>query len=1020
MHMPTIKSISALSSTASFSAAAAAVHFAEQTPIDKKRSSLVGVATPEGWDLFTYLGDPIGGPENVTGGTIQRYLRGYIVERNGGGVFVLYGLAADAWSRLGGPFGFVGLPISDLRIIANSGTWVSFDNADITWSTVSGAHEIHGAIRERWHALGGVAFGYPTSDETPLIGSHGAEIGRFNSFAGGAGIYWSPSTGAWEVCGAISTQWNGVDGGPGGMLGFPLSGETDTPDPGGRYNQFERGVIVWHPNGPYAGAWSVTDLTLVLSGFQSSFDDIHVQVNVDVTDPTLASHIWIPSDSDYASDPIPGNPRILSVPVVTPSTVFNLWMDGLGEHTFGHDERLGEIQHRYDITNVWGLIGENPVHTVTQNGNGSYSFSATYAMETTSPIDARRPFRESMFWPFSNFGTPELTDADYSATYTGIPEGEEAFWHPFDRYFYNHTYKGSAAGGNCYGMVLEALYAINGQSVFGEPIFDNPFLAYPPSLTVGSRPDPSKEPDDSRFATPINIRHGYQFGAAAQDWNASSRESGLVTDPLRVFRESKALHDAGELQLITVRFGGQGHAVLPYAWEEEGSVKVIYVANPNTPWAVQNNASDRSNVIVISTSGPDTDWSLDVGGGTFWRGGTKTGGEILYMPFSLVSYRPERAGGGDIFGSSMNTATIIVGAGATFAVSEEGRASTLATAGASEWGIPGLVRLPIDSSPIRVWEAPTPGLVQLVNPLAASKSVRNAQLDRPISEVVSPHFGVVNQRGAEVYRFKRPLSMITAKEAKARVSVPASLSATAPAHSSRTLDVAVQPPTTTPTPFSPHLPVFVLPAATENAKQGLVDATQQGARGSAPQISVGGHSDPVLRWEIAATDGLNSSWALRSGSGSVIVEVSGAAATDVIQVESVLTGLPAITLFATNSEVLRNATVTLVGPTQLVGTRNRVITVSGLGLQTAGCTIQMIDDGDTLAITNAANAAECAITFTAGFDSSASTHRDAVPLPAGVVITIAPDIWSSTLPTQHLNVQHRNAADGTLIQQLQI
>src|SRR5664280_1669767 len=71
--------------------------------------------------------------------------------------------------------------------------------APTTASTATGAHEVHGAIREIWHGLGWEQsfLGYPLTDETVLA----RDNGRYNHFQGGS-IYWSPATGAHEVHGA--------------------------------------------------------------------------------------------------------------------------------------------------------------------------------------------------------------------------------------------------------------------------------------------------------------------------------------------------------------------------------------------------------------------------------------------------------------------------------------------------------------------------------------------------------------------------------------------------------------------------------------------------------------------------------------------------------------------------------------------------------------------------------------------------------------------------------------------------
>jgi hypothetical protein len=997
------------------------------TAIAEKRSALVGTATPEGFDLFTYLGDPLGASSPVAGGTIQRYLRGYIVARDKGGIFVVYGFVADAWARLGGATGFVALPNADQQVSAGGGSLASFDGADITWSNATGAHEIHGAIRDRWHALGGVAFGYPTTDESPLTNSAGAEIGRTNGFPNGAGLYWSAASGAWDCFGAIAAQWKTQDGGPGGLLGMPTSGETDTPDAGGRYSQFENGIIVWHPDGPFAGPFTVTNLRLVVTGFQSSFDDIHVGMNIDVTNPSLSSHTWVPSESDYTSDPVPSNPNILTVPTVTASTVLTVWMDGLGQHTFGKDERLGIVQHQYDITNLWGLVGENSSHGVTTDQNSDFSFSANYSLESNEPIDPTRPFRESSYWPFHNFVTPILSDQDYAATYTDIEEGESLIWHPFDRYFYDNTYKDSAAGGNCFGMCLSSLYATNRTSAFGEPIFDNPLLRYSANLANGGTPNQDPGSDDLRFTVPINIMHGYQFGAAAQDWYSQSQDNGLVTDPVRVFNESQRLHDSGELQMFIVRFGNQGHCVVPYQWEVDGNTRRVFVANCNAPWPIDHADAnnDPQNIITIVTTGNDSTWSIDVGGGTIWSGGTSMGNEIYYLPFSMVSYKPERSGGGDIFGAATNSAMISIGGAETISVTEVGSEQVPAREGVftAEFGIRGLVRLPRLSDRDRFTKAdvsPIAIKAERVNPgVSQNPGISRQEFTSPIQQR-GPVLLV--DHGPEVYRLHRPLSMTTAKAALDHKLIARSIEDTATVRT--TVDRAAlmaETPTAQPAPpvASPSTPVASSQPVHRSFE--LSGGAADLAHGVAPKLIAGLSSNPQLRWELSSLDGTPSTWAMRSGSGSIATEVDGAPSHDIIELASALDGVPAVTLHSSDANVARTAKVTLVGPTMDAGVATRVITVSALALSaTAGVTVQLIDNGNTVAISNAAGEAECSITIAAGLNDQSPATRSAIPLPAGVVTTITPSDWASGLSTQQLNLQHLSQLGGTVIQQSMI
>ena len=65
--------------------------------------------------------------------------------------------------------------------------------------------------------------------------------GRYNDYAWGS-VYWSPTTGGWEIYGAIRDFWRarGAESSP---LGYPTSNEYDVA--GGRQQNFERGVLRW-------------------------------------------------------------------------------------------------------------------------------------------------------------------------------------------------------------------------------------------------------------------------------------------------------------------------------------------------------------------------------------------------------------------------------------------------------------------------------------------------------------------------------------------------------------------------------------------------------------------------------------------------------------------------------------------------------------------------------------------------------------------------------------------------------
>jgi len=181
-----------------------------------KSPSLTGASTVSGVPARDYLGFPISDAFATIepGGTAAYFERGLIITRVNQRAYVVCGPIYEHYRRLGdigdlNGVPVVGLPISDEEPTPNGGRRSRFDTGDIYWTAATEAREVHGAIRDRWLAMGGPlsVLGYPTSDECPVMNGK-LEIGRFNSFANGGFIYWSPATGAWDVYGAIFSEWN--------------------------------------------------------------------------------------------------------------------------------------------------------------------------------------------------------------------------------------------------------------------------------------------------------------------------------------------------------------------------------------------------------------------------------------------------------------------------------------------------------------------------------------------------------------------------------------------------------------------------------------------------------------------------------------------------------------------------------------------------------------------------------------------------------------------------------------------
>jgi len=151
-----------------------------------------------------------------------------------------------------------GQPLGDVEYGAGDGYRRRYQNGVIYYLPPAGPCWVHGAIVSEYLSLGGDAglLGYPTTDErsTP----DGA--GRYSHFERGS-IYWTYGTGAHEVHGAIRDKWASL-GWEKSLLGFPVSGEKAFTEDG-RVSQFQHGSIYWWED---IGAFDLGNITLRYKG----------------------------------------------------------------------------------------------------------------------------------------------------------------------------------------------------------------------------------------------------------------------------------------------------------------------------------------------------------------------------------------------------------------------------------------------------------------------------------------------------------------------------------------------------------------------------------------------------------------------------------------------------------------------------------------------------------------------------------------------------------------------------------
>jgi aldose sugar dehydrogenase len=123
----------------------------------------------------------------------------------------------------------------------------NFTEGAIYWKGDTGAHAIYGDIYNKWKELGleHGAFGYPITNVEPTPQKDGSFVAFEGGAAiGGAAIYWSPLTGAHEIHGGIYEKWKSM-GLERSFLGYPITDERPLSEGKGAISYFQGGAIMW-------------------------------------------------------------------------------------------------------------------------------------------------------------------------------------------------------------------------------------------------------------------------------------------------------------------------------------------------------------------------------------------------------------------------------------------------------------------------------------------------------------------------------------------------------------------------------------------------------------------------------------------------------------------------------------------------------------------------------------------------------------------------------------------------------
>jgi uncharacterized protein with LGFP repeats len=155
--------------------------------------------------------------------------------------FVTGGIGAR-YAALGGP-SWCGPPTTDeLATPAGDGAYNHFARGcSIYWGSTTGAHWLNGAIRTLWARLGWERslLRYPVADLAPTPSGNGY-VTRFQ----GGTIYFSGLTGARYLTGATLAKYVALKA-EASLLRYPLDSTSPTANRDGTYQHFQGGSIFW-------------------------------------------------------------------------------------------------------------------------------------------------------------------------------------------------------------------------------------------------------------------------------------------------------------------------------------------------------------------------------------------------------------------------------------------------------------------------------------------------------------------------------------------------------------------------------------------------------------------------------------------------------------------------------------------------------------------------------------------------------------------------------------------------------
>lgn len=366
----------------------------------------------------------------------------------------------------------IGFPIRPAQSISG-GLEQEFQNGRMYHkSGQSNAHAVIGAILAKYLALGGPAVrGFPITHETE-VHKDSQIIGRFSEFEG-CTIYWSSATGAFEVHGDIRQRFHDL-GGPAGSLGFPTSDEMDIPGvAGGRFNSFQNGSLLWY--GSAASIVLARPFHLFIGrinaqeseGWGRGENDMYIYIKV-WDGPQLVYDQRLPSSGDWGGRNIVDVDFRIPVEITpNPSKAITLSIDVWEADSLNADDHLGMWTKVLDVSNGWGLNESGGILN-----SGSFADINSISAAVQPVVDPATLTDVDKFWGVHNQGTDDLSYQQYAAAFSDVDSDREWWditdW--LDKAFYELVIQDLAENGNCFGMSLEAINARKGRSIFSMPL----------------------------------------------------------------------------------------------------------------------------------------------------------------------------------------------------------------------------------------------------------------------------------------------------------------------------------------------------------------------------------------------------------------------------------------------------------------------------------------------------------------------------------------------------------------------